>query len=94
MAIAIHFSDRYLSDLEAIIDNLWLASKKAVEDFAEEHDKCIENLMLFPRLGTPQRRNRFSLPVAKTGYRMVYELSGETVTMVVIENVRRRRSSK
>jgi len=94
MANAILFSDPYLSDLDSIIENLWLASKKAVDDFAEEHDKCMENLMLFPRLGTPQRRNRFSLPVARTGYRIVYELSGETLTMVAIENVRRRRKAK
>jgi plasmid stabilization system protein ParE len=94
MANAIHFSDRYLSDLDAIIDNLWLVSRSAVEDFAEEHDTCIENLMLFPRLGASRGRNRFSLPVGRTGFRLVYQLVGETVTMVAIENVRRRRIAK
>jgi plasmid stabilization system protein ParE len=91
MAHEVHFSDPYLSSLEAAIDNLWLASPATAARFAEQHDRRIAALAEFPRRGQPHGRDKFSLPVGKSGYRLVYEMQGETVALLQLVNVRRAR---
>lgn len=90
MAHDVHFSEAYLASLEDAVDNLMLASEAAASRFAEEHDRRVEFLREFPRRGQREgvRAERYSLAVAKSGYRNVYELKGETTSLLRPENVR------
>jgi|GEM_PF-6563264 len=91
MAFDVRFSERYLADLRAAIDNLWLVSRGAAERFAEDHDRRVETLLAFPRVGTQLPKGRYAVPVGTTGYRIFYRVDGERLTLLRLQNVRRRR---
>ena len=78
----VRFADGYLDDLDAVIDNLWLVSSAAVDRFAEAHDTCVQRILAVPRIGEREKGSRYSLPVAKTGYRIVYRVESEVVVFV------------
>jgi plasmid stabilization system protein ParE len=91
MAFDVRFTERYLADLNAAIDNLWLVSQAATERFAGEHDARIVLLRTYPRIGAPRPRNRRSIPIGKTGYHILYRLDGERLTLLRLQNTRRAR---
>lgn len=91
MAHEIQYSDEATAELNAILDNYWLVSRAAAATFAELHDRCIASLGEFPSLGRRESGEHFSLPIGKTGFRILYEFAGGVVIVLGYENVRRRR---
>ena len=93
MAHEIQFSDQSIADLEDAINNLWLVSQGAAERFNDDHDRCVQDLMSFANLGRSERAGRRSLPVGRSGYRIVYRVENDTVVVLRLRNVRRPRQS-
>ena len=91
MANGIHFSERYLENLTAAIDNSWLVSKDAAQRFAEEHDREVALLAEFPGIGKALAAGRQSFPIGKTGYRIIYRAKSGQLLLIRLENVRRAR---
>ena len=92
MATAIHFSDRYLADLDRAVSNYWLISQRAAAQFAEDHDRKVILLGESPGLGERRGGSRMSSPIGKSGYRIVYRITnGDSITLLRLENVRRLR---
>jgi plasmid stabilization system protein ParE len=91
MASAIHFSSRYLRDLDAALDNFRLVSARAAEEFAEEHDRKVALIAESPRIGPVRPGGRRSTPIGTSGYRIIFRAGAATVTLVRLENVRRLR---
>jgi plasmid stabilization system protein ParE len=89
MASETQFSNDYLRELEAAVDNLLLVSRRAAERFAEEHDRRVAELMDMPRMGTREAEGRYSAPIGKSGYRMVYQVAGDVVRLIGLTNARR-----
>lgn len=58
--------------------------------FAEAHDRCISQLVLFPESGQAESENRYSLPVVGFGYRIVYGFNDGSLVIINLENLRRR----
>ena len=91
MANAIHFADEYLDELDEALDNFRLVSQVAAERFAEQHDRCVRSLQAFAEMGERLAPRIHSLPIRRSGYRMVYQLVDGAVRLVALENVRRRK---
>lgn len=89
MASEIQFSNDYLRELEEAVDNLLLVSRRAAERFANELDRRVADLMVLARIGTREAEGRYSVPIGKSGYRMVYQVAGEVVRLIGLTNARR-----
>lgn len=92
MAHEIQFSSDYLRELEQAIENRLLISNRNASTFADQHDERVAQLMVMPRMGRREAENRYSVPVGKTGYRMVYQVAGNVVRLVGLTNSRQSRS--
>lgn len=89
MARELQFSKDYLRELEEAIDNWLLVSEGVAKRFGEKHDARTAELLLLPRMGTLEAPDRYSVPIGTSGYRIVYQVEGDTVRLVALINLRR-----
>ena len=84
--IAVLWSDRSLKDIEEIIDHISKDSPAVARNFATKIIEAVTILEAFPTIGriVPEYGNPSIREVLYRNYRIVYELSGNTATIVTV----------
>lgn len=86
------YSPQAERDLEAAVDNFLRVSQRAALEFADLVDETVASIERFPEMGVARPAGRRSIVLGRSSYRLIYEVRSDTVRVLRLQNMRRRRT--
>lgn len=89
MPVPIEFTGALDTELEEVISALLAFSAPVARRFADAFDRCIEQLQRFPESGTNEAEDRYTIPIGRSGYRILYRFANGRIVVTGLKNMRR-----